>query len=581
MNPPVHLSTHFLLRNGLYWLVIVAIGVFYVSTLVGGHNWGGDFSQYIHHAKNLAEGKAYNDILYISNSFASVSPAIYPPVFPLILAPVYAIWGLNLMAMKLVGIVFLVSALAVLSKLFQHRLSSLSLIILALIVGLNPYFWIFKDNILSDLPYLFFSLCSLYFMQRNHSEKNLGISILLGIFMYLAYGTREIGITLPLALLTYELWHYHKLRSGSLIALALFVLLAGVQWVSMQFEPTHPQPVLQQLDSPKPKVGVNPVSLDQEKASGTKTPGVIEERDGPKSGPHLTATPSKVAIQKIVSPNPKVSAKPSTVEQEKASRIKTPAMIEESAGLTSFDHIATEPSQINAQISRYFAGFYSFWETSSFSLGKPFFWLINVLAIAGFIAALFERVRTTEIYFAGHLFTLILFLGNDVSRYLLPLFPFYVFYILKGVSQLKTISNLFEKAVLLVLVLVIAYAYFTFYSQQNYSAHERGIASRPAQEVFEYLRNHTQPDDVLVERKPRVFSLITQRNASDYPRFREAEKHMQYYLAIDAKYLITRPKVKFNRRNGQEIMESMLEEYPGKFSLVFSNRVFNVYMLSP
>ena len=50
-------------------IIIIMTGLFYLLTIREGHNWGGDFSAYIHHAKNIAEGSNYKDIGYIYNPF--------------------------------------------------------------------------------------------------------------------------------------------------------------------------------------------------------------------------------------------------------------------------------------------------------------------------------------------------------------------------------------------------------------------------------------------------------------------------------------------------------------------------------
>ena len=68
--------------------IIVATGVLHLATIRDGHNWGGDFSFYIHHAKNIAEGKPYADTGFVYNPHSPhLSPESFPPVFPLMLAP--------------------------------------------------------------------------------------------------------------------------------------------------------------------------------------------------------------------------------------------------------------------------------------------------------------------------------------------------------------------------------------------------------------------------------------------------------------------------------------------------------------
>src|SRR5262245_35441851 len=94
----------------LLWilLIISAVGIFYLTTIRQGHAWGDDFSMYISHSRNIVEGRPYADTGYIYNPKKVVAPKTYPPVYPLILAPVYRLWGLNLTAMKMeVVVIFL------------------------------------------------------------------------------------------------------------------------------------------------------------------------------------------------------------------------------------------------------------------------------------------------------------------------------------------------------------------------------------------------------------------------------------------------------------------------------------------
>ena len=102
-------------RRYLYltWFVIVAMVIFYSVTIREGHNWNGDFAQFVHHAKNISEGNSYQEIHYIINPYNWLSPINYSPVFPALLAPIYFLFGLNLTAMKLMMIAFFATSLIV------------------------------------------------------------------------------------------------------------------------------------------------------------------------------------------------------------------------------------------------------------------------------------------------------------------------------------------------------------------------------------------------------------------------------------------------------------------------------------
>src|SRR5687767_4240985 len=81
------------------WLTILTIGVFYFATIRSGHAWGDDFAMYIRHAINLSNGTPYDETGVIRNPWNFLGPVAYPPVFPLLLAPVYKLWGVRLTVM--------------------------------------------------------------------------------------------------------------------------------------------------------------------------------------------------------------------------------------------------------------------------------------------------------------------------------------------------------------------------------------------------------------------------------------------------------------------------------------------------
>jgi len=195
----------------LLLLIILAVGGFFLMTLREGHDWGDDFGLYILHARNITQGINYKRTGYIYNpDFVLVAPQTYPPVFPLLLSPIYKLWGLNLEAMK-VGVVgaFLLSLIAIFMAL-RRCLPWPYLVALLVIVGFNPFIWQFKDNINSDLPFLSLVYLSIFLIDRAYqpdrfdSPRTLDV-LLIGITIYLAYGTRSLGLVLLLCLLAYDL----------------------------------------------------------------------------------------------------------------------------------------------------------------------------------------------------------------------------------------------------------------------------------------------------------------------------------------------------------------------------------------
>jgi len=97
-------------------VIAIAI-VFHIATIRSGHLWEGDFALYTAHAINIANGLPFADTGYIFNpENPFLAPKSYPPVFPMFLAPVYKLFGLNLYAIKIANIL----AFALFLLVFQH-----------------------------------------------------------------------------------------------------------------------------------------------------------------------------------------------------------------------------------------------------------------------------------------------------------------------------------------------------------------------------------------------------------------------------------------------------------------------------
>ena len=230
-------------------LIVCSIGIFYLVTLRDGHNWGGDFSMYIHHAKNIAEGIDYEDTGYIYNPACPyIGPKAYPPVFPVLLSPVYKCFGLNLEAMKIEIILIFLLFLLVFFMAFQREIPFQYLAAIVAIIGFNPYLWDFKDNVLSDIPFLFFTYSSLLLIHRAYEspekQKHYHLSaISAGIFIYLSIGTRSIGIVLIPCLIIFDIIKSKKLTLFTIIAITIsasfiviqLVLLPGISTYANEF----------------------------------------------------------------------------------------------------------------------------------------------------------------------------------------------------------------------------------------------------------------------------------------------------------------------------------------------------------
>ena len=226
------------LNQFLIYLLIVMISLFYLLNMQDGHDWGGDFSMYIMNASNIVNGIPYAQTGYIYNpDIASIGPPVYPPVFPLILSPFIAIWGVNLFILKLPGIAFFKGLLIYLNVKIIPKEFPLIFKMLALIcIGLYVNFFLTMESINSDIPFLLFCYVALVRINKllgvgAKKPINLLEHILTGIFIYLAYGTRSVGlILLPVALI-YSFLKNRKITLSIVICLIVPLILIFAQGI--------------------------------------------------------------------------------------------------------------------------------------------------------------------------------------------------------------------------------------------------------------------------------------------------------------------------------------------------------------
>ncbi len=218
-------------------IFIGVLAFFFLANLKGGQDWGGDFSMYIMNARNIVNGAPYAQTQYLYNlDTASYGPVAYPPVFPLLLTPVIAVWGVNLLALKAVGIFCFVGLLFYLYyKVIPGRLQPALGILYLVIAGLYPPFFVQLDRITSDIPFLL--ICAISLRQINDvtdsGKGDIGHwyqAVWTGVVIYLAYGTRAVGIVLLPVVFCLDLLRNKKIHLTTFIVLATASSLILLQY---------------------------------------------------------------------------------------------------------------------------------------------------------------------------------------------------------------------------------------------------------------------------------------------------------------------------------------------------------------
>jgi hypothetical protein len=228
-------------------LIVVIIAVSLIlgaSTLTRGHQWGDDFAWYILQAKSIWNGTK-NEFIQQSaftndQSTTYVGPLAYPWGYPLILVPSYAIKGIHPLALKLPALFFYAGFLMCLYLLMKARLSRSESLLLVSLFAFNPLLLQFLDQILSDIPYLFFSTLSLWLVTKE-GKSSTQQNILIGVSIFLVTFLRATGILLLGCFLLVEFFRLINYRRDpgtvkqvvldSFVVCVSFILLLGLNSV--------------------------------------------------------------------------------------------------------------------------------------------------------------------------------------------------------------------------------------------------------------------------------------------------------------------------------------------------------------
>jgi hypothetical protein len=209
----------------------------WLLALRSGQEWDGDFALYIMNAKNIALGLPYAKTGYLFNPEHALSPVAYPQGLPLLLAPIYAIFGLDLVKMKIACIAAFVLFLVVFYRIAHRAGSPTFALAVTAAIGVHPFIVDSENSLGSEYLFMFFCYAALDQLDRLEQAQArtsrtavlaFGATALAVAFAYL---TRSAGAVLfPAAFLT-SIYRSKRLLSrtnGALVGAA--VIIAAIQF---------------------------------------------------------------------------------------------------------------------------------------------------------------------------------------------------------------------------------------------------------------------------------------------------------------------------------------------------------------
>jgi hypothetical protein len=206
-------------------------------------------------------------------------------------------------------------------------------------------------------------------------------------------------------------------------------------------------------------------------------------------------------------------------------------------------YLSLDPVVVWSNVKHYAGSLSTYWDNGYNHVARyAVFAIASGLALLGYLRRLRQGLGPLEVFVPLFLLPLFFWVFQQGIRYLLPLLPLYIFYILEGArsigARLRPRTNVAFQSALLMGALA---CFLASYSTVDLE-HIDGPLDPEAQEMLQYIRAHTEPDDVILFEKPRLLGLLANRSAMIPTRVESAADDkvaLRFYRSIGAKYLIT------------------------------------------
>ena len=187
---------------------------------------GGDNARYICGAISLAKTGEYKDIEHPNEHYKTTDQ----PGVSIMLAPLVKIFGVNIPLFKFVPFLLTIGSLILFFILLENFIAKEIAIILTLILGTQPYISTFSSMIMTEIPFIFFSLLSFWLLLKyEKSEKiNYIMGILCALSILMTYFSRTMGIGFSISSVLYFVLK-KDWKKAFFLGVLVFILFGGWQ----------------------------------------------------------------------------------------------------------------------------------------------------------------------------------------------------------------------------------------------------------------------------------------------------------------------------------------------------------------
>jgi 4-amino-4-deoxy-L-arabinose transferase-like glycosyltransferase len=453
-----------------------------------------DSAVYVVLAEALSGGQGYTLLSHVGDP-AHVQ---YPPIFPLLLAPLVYFFGRQSWPMQAMLLIFTLASLLAIYLFLRHREGEKKALLITAVVGISPAFFSYSHQLMSEIPYLCISFLALHFLRRYNQESRWisGSGAAAVIFIILAYLSRSIGFTLLLtAAFTLLLLKPAGRFQHKLVAVGIVLAICALPAFGWSIRNT-----------------------------------AVAQSAGTRSYADTFIAKNEFAADEGTVESP-TDLLPRFRRNLSAYGYGTVAL------LFPFLRPTREPLVTAAVLG---------------------------LVIVGFASHLWYRKDGAEVYVAAYGLILLLFPSPVVPRYLLPLFPFLLLYVIGGLETLiyplgKRLGGVAFVALATTLLVANSTGAATVSAEQ-----QGGLADYRS--MAAWLNDHTPPESVVLSRKPTLLYLWGDRKGAKFPYTANTQSVLQVICDKQVNYVVRDSFSPVTTR----FLAPVLEQHREVFTLVHS-----------
>jgi Ca2+/Na+ antiporter len=201
--------------------------------------------------------------------------------------------------------------------------------------------------------------------------------------------------------------------------------------------------------------------------------------------------------------------------------------------------------------------------------------LLGLLGLVGYVATVRRGITILEVFVPAYVILIALWTSDQDLRFLLPIIPLWLLYVSTAIVWLSDYGGRrLSRSVGIALALMVAVSYTNYFARASYRRNSNGTNDAGFQSVYEFVRDKTPRNGVILFSKPRLLALLTCRKSSIYPAG-TATEIVSYGRQIGAEYVIAADAFENDRR----ILLPAVAGHPNLFEPIFRSGGFAVYQI--